>query len=83
MKHKVELIKLHPRYLRTGKMAELIGRSTKWLKQNKDVLFIRGVHYYQPDGEREPFWDIQKIDEWIRSQNQNEEVAQIVNSMLQ
>lgn len=71
-----------PRYLRTGKMATLIGRSVRWLKSQKDVLFLKGIHYHQPEGEREPFWDIEKVDEWVRSIENNTQVDEILNKVL-
>lgn len=82
MNPQTKIVEIKPLYLRTGKMALLIGRSTRWLKEQKDVLFLRGIHYHQPEGEREPFWDIAKVDEWVRSQENNEDIDLILNKML-
>ena len=82
MSTQTKIVHLSPLYLRTGKMAELIGRSTRWLKSNKGVLFKQGIHYHQPKGEREPFWDIEAMNKWVRSTETNEEIDLILNKVV-
>ncbi len=82
MKTQVKIIELYPKYARTGVMAGLIGRSTRWLKSNKGVLFKQGIHYHQPKGEREPFWDIEAMNKWVRSTETNEEIDLILNKVV-
>lgn len=79
---KAKITELKPLYLRTGKMAALIGRSSRWLKEQKDVLFKKGIHYHQPDGEREPFWDIEKVNDWVRSQEKSQEIDEILKKVV-
>jgi len=82
MKTRIKIAELTPLYLRTGKMASLIGRSSRWLKEQKGVLFKQGIHYHQPKGEREPFWDVEKMDEWVRSIVQDDEIDEILKKVV-
>ena len=68
-------------YLRTGEMAKYIGRSTAWLKRNKDKIFKKGIHYFQPEGEREPFWCVSKIEAWIRGEDS--EISSIIEKVVE
>ncbi len=82
MNTRIKIAELTPLYLRTGKMASLIGRSSRWLKEQKGVLFKQGTHYHQPQGEREPFWDVEKMDEWVRSMEKNDEIDEILKKVV-
>ena len=56
-----------PKFLTTGKMAEYIGVSISFLKDNKDILFKKGVHYFIPPGRSHPLWDTEKMISWVKS----------------
>jgi hypothetical protein len=68
-------------FLRTGDMAAHLGRSVRWLKGRKDVTFVKGVHYHQPDGEREPFWDVGAMEAWVRSEVRDDRVESILQKV--
>ncbi len=82
METRVKIAQLNPLYLRTGKMASLLGRSIGWLKANKGVTFKNGIHYHQPKSEREPFWDVEKMDEWVRSIEKDDEIDLILKKVV-
>lgn len=58
-----------PKFLTTGKMARFLGLNIRFLKENKDVLFQKGVHYFIPDGRVHPMWDTDKMIEWVTDSN--------------
>lgn len=77
-----KILKLTPRYLKTGDMATFIGHSTRWLKERKDVDFIKGIHYQQREDMTYPVWVVKKIDEWLCSTETNEEIDSILNKVI-
>ena len=69
-------------YASTAEMAKIIGRSPDWLKRRKsDGTFVEGVHYFHPNGERDPFWKIEAIQQWIESP-QNDMVEKILEKVV-
>ncbi|ADV46461.1 hypothetical protein [Nitratifractor salsuginis] len=70
-----------PKYLKTSQMAEFLGRSVRWIKKNKDVIFIKGKHYHQPPTEREPFWDVAAMEAWVRSEERDERTEDILKKV--
>lgn len=43
-----------------------LGITTKTLQEKKDTIFIRGVHYFIPDGLSYPLWDRDALIEWVK-----------------
>jgi hypothetical protein len=69
--------------MRTGQMAEFLGRSKDWLKQRKGTVFKEGVHYYQKPGDSEPFWDVGAMVEWVRNGDRSEAAKEVLETVLQ
>ncbi|BAN05311.1 hypothetical protein [Nitratiruptor sp. SB155-2] len=69
-------------YANTAEMAAMIGRSADWLKKRKaNGTFTEGIHYFHPNGERDPFWKIEAIKEWIE-QSHEPLVDEILQKMV-
>jgi len=58
---------MKPFALTTGKMAKLLGIDRKFLTDNKDVIFKKGIHYTIPPGKKHPLWIVEKMEEWLFS----------------
>ena len=55
-------------YASTSELAKIIGRSPDWIKKRKaNGKFVEGVHYFHPQGERDPFWKIEAVQQWIET----------------
>ena len=58
-----------PKFLTTGKLAAYIGVNIRFLKENKDILFRKGEHYFIPAGRVHPLWDVDKMIAWVTDSN--------------
>ena len=62
---------MKPFALPTGKMAEYIGYSPDTLKKLlKKGIFEKGIHYTIPPGCKHPRWIVEKMEEWVLSQEE-------------
>ena len=57
--------------LTTSKMARHLGISKDFLLKYKDILFIRGKHYYKPSGLNKLLWNIKEMEKWAKEEDQN------------
>ena len=71
-----------PLTLPTGKMAEHLGVSRDFLKENKDVIFKRGVHYVIPQGRKHPLWIVSKMEEWVLSENMSDTAKKVLSHII-
>lgn len=66
-----------PLYLKTNDMANLIGYSGDYLLNNRDILFIEGIHFF-PKAKRVD-WKVSKMIEWVENQNLSNQAIEILN----
>jgi len=67
-------------YMSTGKMAEYLGVSIKFLKENKDFLFKKGTHYFIPAGRVYPMWCVNSMLDWVKGSD--DRTAEIIKRMV-
>jgi len=61
---------MKPFALPTGEMAKFLRIDRKFLTDNKDVIFKKGIHYTIPPGRKHPRWIVEKMEEWFLSQEE-------------
>lgn len=66
---------MKPLTLPTGKMANYLGISRDFLKDNKDVIFKKGIHYTIPQGKKHPLWIVSEMEKWALGQMQISDTA--------
>ena len=59
---------MKPFALPTGEMAKFLRIDRKFLTDNKDVIFKKGIHYTIPPGCKHPRWIVEKMEEWFLSE---------------
>ena len=69
---------MKPLTLPTGKMAEYLGISLDFLKDNKDVIFQKGIHYTVPQGKKHPLWIVEEMEKWALGQTTISKTAKTV-----
>ena len=57
------------KYLSTGQMAKYLGISKDFLLKNQGILFIKGKHYFMPDGINKYLWEVSVMEKWARGEN--------------
>jgi len=70
---------LKPRQVESG-----IGISAKTLRDLKDTIFKKGIHYFIPPGLKHPLWHRDALWEWVKGDETNEAEAlvdEILNNM--
>ncbi|WP_456471185.1 hypothetical protein [Caminibacter sp.] len=74
---------MKPLTLPTGKMANYLGISRDFLKDNKDVIFKKGIHYTIPQGKKHPLWIVSEMEKWALGQMQISDTAkEVLNNIL-
>ena len=71
-----------PMFLKPSQVNELIGINTKTLRDLKDTVFKKGVHYFIPDGMSYSLWKRDELINWIQGSNENNEVDSLVDDIL-
>jgi len=69
-----------PLYLKTNDMAKLIGYSSDYLLNNRDVIFFENIHYF-PKSKRIN-WKVSKMIEWVENQNLSDKAKNILDLVL-
>jgi len=70
-----------PMYLRPNQVESGLGISSKTLRDLKDDIFIKGIHYFVPSGLTHPLWDRDALLSWIKGDNKDE-VSSLVDEIL-
>lgn len=70
-----------PMYLRPNQVESKIGISTKKLRNLKDIVFKKGIHYFIPTGLTHPLWNRDALLEWVNG-NETNETPSLVDEML-
>ena len=66
---------MQPIYLPTTAMSTHIGVCTKFLTQNKGILFKENKHYFLPPGKKYCLWKISAMVAWVERPRGNNKVA--------
>jgi len=67
-------------YMKTTAMAKVLGYSSDFLLNNRDIIFFEGEHYF-PQGNRIN-WKISAMTNWIENRtisNQAQEILKMVS----
>ena len=67
-------------YLKTNDMAKLIGYSGDYLLKNREIIFMKDIHYF-PKNKRID-WKVSKILEWVENKNISLQAKEILNLVL-
>jgi len=70
-----------PLYLKPNQVQNSLGISAKTLRELKDTIFIKGVHYFIPTGLTHPLWDRDALLAWIKGDDKDE-VSSLVDKIL-
>ena len=57
--------------LTTTKMVQYLGISKDFLLKNKDKLFIKGIHYFIPNGFNKILWNVNEMEKWVKNDTKN------------
>ena len=70
-----------PMYLKPSQVQSSIGISAKTLRDLKDTVFKRGVHYFIPPGLTHPLWNRDALLSWIQGDS-GDDVSSLVDEIL-
>jgi hypothetical protein len=62
---------MKPITLPTSKMAAYLGISKDFLLKNKNKLFKKGLHFYEPTGINKTLWNIRQMEKWVIGKEEN------------
>ena len=65
-----------PIYLKTKDMARMIGYSSDFLLNNRDILFFESDHYFTKTNRID--WKVSKITAWVENQEVSAQVDEIL-----
>jgi hypothetical protein len=64
-------------------MANLVGIDNKFLHENKNVLFKKGIHFYIPTGKKYCLWKVEEMVKWVENpKSLDEESQKLVDRIL-
>ena len=55
----------------TSKIAQYLGISKDFLLKNKNSLFKKNIHYFEPVGIRKTLWNINQMEKWVTGKEEN------------
>lgn len=67
-------------YMKTKQMAEVLGYSSDFLLNNRDILFFEGEHYFTQN--KRINWKITAMTDWIENKSisaQSQEILKMVS----
>lgn len=67
---------LRPRQVELG-----IGISSKTLRDLKDSIFKKGIHYFIPPGLKHPLWNRDALWAWVNG-DETDEASELVDKIL-
>jgi hypothetical protein len=73
---------MRPITLPTGKMAEYLGISKDFLKENKDKIFKKNIHYTIPQGRKYPLWIVEEMEKWALSKQTSPTAQKVLENIL-
>lgn len=63
-------------------LSDIFGPSQDYFKDRKGTKFIEGVHFFIPENasptKKAIFWDIQAVENWIRGNQINQELQDLL-----
>jgi len=63
-------------YLKTKEMAKKLGYSTDFLLNNRELIFLKGEHYFPK--KKRINWKVDKMIEWIENRNLSIQALEIL-----
>jgi len=75
---------MKPLYRSTSAIVELIGVNERFLSENKNKLFIKGIHFFIPKGKKNTLWSITEMIKWVENTSDDtyEDIADDVLSRM-
>jgi len=67
-------------YMKTTAMANILGYSSDFLLNNREIIFFEGEHYFTQN--KRINWKISKMTDWIENRSistQSEEILKLVS----
>jgi len=87
----IELIKMHKRlnkkvdipqkYVKTKFAAAYLSVDPSFLTKAQNKIFIEGIHYFKPKDSNILRWNLEVLEEWLRTENTKED-DEILNQMF-
>lgn len=62
--------------MKTKQIAEILGYSSDFLLNNRDILFFEGEHYFTQNSRIN--WKISKMTDWIENRNVSTQAQEIL-----
>jgi hypothetical protein len=62
---------MKPMTLSTSKIAQYLGISKDFLLKNKNKLFKKGLHFYEPAGINKTLWNVRQMEKWVTGKEEN------------
>lgn len=67
----------HSLYLKTSSMANLIGYSSDFILNNREILFFEGIHFFTKD--KRINWKVSKMIEWVENETISNQAKKILD----
>lgn len=70
------------RYAKTAHAAIFLDVDSTFLTQRQGSTFVKGIHYFKPPSSSILRWDLEKLEEWMRSSPEEEGHDDILDKMF-
>jgi len=70
------------RYAKTAHAAIFLDVDKTFLTQRQGSTFVEGIHYFKPADSSILRWDLEKLEEWMRSSSEEESHDDILDKMF-
>jgi len=70
------------RYAKTAHAAIFLDVDKTFLTQRQGSTFVDGIHYFKPPNSSILRWDLEKLEEWMRSSSEEESHDDILDKMF-
>ena len=70
------------RYAKTAHAAIFLDVDKTFLTQRQGSTFIEGIHYFKPNDSSILRWDLEKLEEWMKSSSVEESHDDILDKMF-
>lgn len=69
-------------YAKTAHAATYLDVDPSFLTQRKGKEFQQGVHFFQPNGSKILRWDLEALNEWLRTSGGNDEISEFLSEII-
>jgi len=73
-------MKVNSKYLSTKKISQMLDINERWLREHRDTIFIKGIHFHYPNGFNDCRWNVAAMIDWI--ENSSNATSNIANDIL-